>query len=79
VLEYDRTVKLSLYAEAGIRDYWLFNVSDRYLETYSDPAEVVAGQFGYRQRRIVPREEAIALPPFPEEKLELASIFGVSR
>jgi Uma2 family endonuclease len=74
-LEYDRTVKLSLYAEAGIRDYWIFNISDRYLEAYSEPAEVVSGQFDYLTRRIVPREEVIALPPFPEEKLALSSIF----
>lgn len=75
-LEYDRTVKLSLYAEAGIRDYWLFNLVDRYLETYSELAEVVPGQFGYLTRRIVPRQEAIALPPFPQEKLALSSIFS---
>lgn len=77
-LEYDRTVKLSLYAEAGISDYWLFNIGDRYLETYSEPAEVVPGQFGYRNRRIVPREETVALPYFSEARLVLASIFGVS-
>jgi len=78
-LEYDRTVKLSLYAEARIRDYWIFNLSDRYLEAYSDPAEVVLGQFSYRQRQIVPREAMVTLPPFPEEKLALAAIFGVAR
>lgn len=77
-LEYDRTVKLSLYAEAGIRDYWLFNLIDCYLETYSEPAEVVPGQFGYLMRRIVPREEALALPPLPQEKLVLSSIFSIS-
>lgn len=78
-LEYDRTVKLSLYAAAGIRDYWLFNVIDRYLETYSEPAEVVPGQFGYLMRRIVPQEEAIALPPFPQEKLVLPSVFPIAQ
>ncbi|XQQ07989.1 MAG: Uma2 family endonuclease [Leptolyngbya sp. IPPAS B-1204] len=74
-LEYDRTVKLSLYAEASIPHYWLFNVIDRYLEAYGEPAEVVPGQFGYLTRRIVPGQEAVALPPFPQEKLALSSIF----
>ncbi|QKD81924.1 Uma2 family endonuclease [Thermoleptolyngbya sichuanensis A183] len=74
-LEYDRTVKLSLYAEAGIRDYWLFNVVDRYLEAYSQPAEVAPGQFGYLHRQIVTAQAAIALPPFPEQVLSLDCIF----
>jgi Uma2 family endonuclease len=74
-LEYDRTVKLALYAEAGIRDYWLFNVLDRYLEVYSEPSEVVSGQFGYLNRQIVPTSAAIALPPYPEQVLELKMIF----
>ncbi len=74
-LEYDRTVKLSLYAEARIQDYWLFNVLDRYLEAYSEPAEVVPGQFSYLNRQIVTAQAAIALPPLPEAMLQLALIF----
>jgi len=78
-LEYDRTTKLSLYAEAKIRAYWLFNVLDRYLEVYSDPAEVVPGQFGYLNRRLIQGQEAVALPPFPQTKLELSSIFPTAK
>ncbi|HEY9823943.1 MAG TPA: Uma2 family endonuclease [Stenomitos sp.] len=74
-LEYDRTVKLPLYAEAGISDYWLFNLSDHYLEVYSNPAEVTPGQFGYLNRQIVPKGDSIPLPFFPEAKLALSSIF----
>jgi len=74
-LNYDREVKLPLYAEAKIRDYWLFNLPDRYLEAYSEPDEVVSGQFGYLNRRIVPTNGVIALPPFPEQVLDLTSIF----
>lgn len=51
--QYNRTVKLSLYAEAGIPHYWLFNVVDRTLEAHSEPAQVTQGQFGYLNRRIV--------------------------
>lgn len=74
-LEYDRTVKLSLYAEASIPHYWLFNVTDRILETYSEPAQITAGQFGYLNRRIIPTTGVVELPPFPEQVLELASVF----
>lgn len=34
-LEYDREVKLSLYAEAGINNYWIFNLVDSRLEAYN--------------------------------------------
>lgn len=74
-LVYDRTVKLSLYAEASIPHYWLFNVTDRILETYSEPAQITAGQFGYLNRRIIPKTGVVELPPFPEQVLELGSIF----
>ncbi len=73
-LEYDRTVKLSLYAEAGIPDYWLFNVSDRTLEAYSEPAQITPGQFGYLNRRIFIPSSAIALP-VGEQPLSLSQIF----
>ncbi|MBC1218521.1 Uma2 family endonuclease, partial [Nostoc sp. UCD120] len=33
-LKYDQEVKLSVYAEAGISYYWIFNLVDNYLESY---------------------------------------------
>jgi Uma2 family endonuclease len=36
-LEYDRTVKAALYAEASIRDYWIVNLIDNVLEVLRDP------------------------------------------
>ncbi|MCL6433948.1 MAG: Uma2 family endonuclease [Leptolyngbyaceae cyanobacterium HOT.MB2.61] len=73
-LECDRTVKLSLYAEASIPHYWLFNVIDRTLEAYSEPAQITPGQFGYLNRRIFIPAGAIALP-VGEQSLSLAQIF----
>ncbi len=37
-LEFDRERKGSLYARAGIEDYWIVNLVDRVLEVYRDPA-----------------------------------------
>jgi Uma2 family endonuclease len=74
-LDYDREVKLPLYVEAKIPNYWLFNLPDQYLETYSEPAQTGTGRFGYLTRRIVPTNGAIALPPFPDAVLQLASVF----
>lgn len=74
-LDYDRNTKLSLYAEDGIADYWIFNLVSNQLEIYSEPYHNLQGKFGYRQTRIVLPNEAIALPCFPELFLELSTIF----
>lgn len=36
-LEFDRTVKLPLYAEAGIREFWIVNLLDAQLEVHRVP------------------------------------------
>ncbi len=36
-LEYDRTEKLSLYAEAGVDEYWIANVRQQCVEVYRNP------------------------------------------
>src|SRR5437762_1179786 len=36
-LDFDRTHKGSLYARAGIQDYWVVNLVERVLEVYRDP------------------------------------------
>jgi Uma2 family endonuclease len=37
-LEYDRQIKLPLYARAGIPEVWLVNLADEQIETYAVPA-----------------------------------------
>ncbi len=37
-LELDRTIKLPLYAEAGIAEVWIVNLQDRGIEVYRNPA-----------------------------------------
>ena len=36
-LEYDRLVKLPMYAEAGIAEFWIVNLEDDCLEVYRQP------------------------------------------
>jgi Uma2 family endonuclease len=36
-VEYDRQVKASLYAKAGIAEYWLVNLPDEQIEIYARP------------------------------------------
>jgi len=46
-LDYDRTRKASLYARAGIRDYWIFNLVDRQVEVYRGPAPDATQPYGH--------------------------------
>ncbi|MBW4578811.1 MAG: Uma2 family endonuclease [Tildeniella nuda ZEHNDER 1965/U140] len=62
-LEYDREVKRSLYAEAGITHYWIFNLIEQCLEVYSEPYQN-GDVFNYAVRRIVLPKGTIALPEF---------------
>jgi Uma2 family endonuclease len=54
-LQRDRTLKLRVYASAGIVVYWILNLVERQLEVYSDPSE----QGEYRQRVIYRESDAV--------------------
>jgi Uma2 family endonuclease len=49
-LDYDRDSKGSLYARAGISDYWIVNVVDNQVEVYRDPVPDPTARHGYRYR-----------------------------
>lgn len=52
-LEFDRRHKGSLYARAGIRDYWIVNLADRVLEVHRDPGPDASAVYGWRYRSVV--------------------------
>jgi Uma2 family endonuclease len=47
-LAYDRGRKASLYAAAGIADYWIVNLVHRQLEVHRDPVPDDTQPFGFR-------------------------------
>ena len=49
-LAFDRRQKASLYARAGIADYWVVNLVDRVLEVYREPVAAPAAPYGFRYR-----------------------------
>jgi len=49
-LRYDRYRKASLYAQAGIPDYWLLNLPRRQLEVRREPVPMPDRPFGYGYR-----------------------------
>lgn len=74
-LSYDRNRKLSIYAEDGISDYWIFNLQDKQLEAYSEPYRDLQGKFGYASKRIFLPDAVVAIPCFPDRALNLGKIF----
>jgi Uma2 family endonuclease len=47
----DQERKGSLYARAGLADYWVLDLVDRVLEVYREPAADSAAPFGWRYAR----------------------------
>ncbi|ARV63257.1 hypothetical protein BZZ01_26615 [Nostocales cyanobacterium HT-58-2] len=74
-LKYDQEVKLPIYAEADISDYWIFNLVNNCLESYSKPYQDLQGKFGYRKKLIFLPDESVNLPCFPDLILELSKVF----
>ena len=65
-LQTDRTVKLELYARAGIAEYWLVNLVDGQLETHRQP-DPERGQ--YRETTIHYPDERVAPQAFADCQL----------
>ena len=51
-LYFDRQHKGSLYARAGIQDYWIVNLVERVLEVYRDPGPDASALYGWRYRSV---------------------------
>ena len=60
-LRYDRDVKMSLYAAAGVPEAWLVNLRDGWIESNTEPAVD-----GYRVTRRYGLGDAIAPQAFPD-------------
>lgn len=74
-LKYDQEIKLPVYAEAGINNYWIFNLVDNYLECYGEHYQNFKGRFCYRKKLIYLQNELVTLPCFTDLVLDLSKIF----
>ncbi|WP_404785629.1 Uma2 family endonuclease [Altericista sp. CCNU0014] len=74
-LDYDRTTKLTLYAESGIANYWIVNLNAQQLERYSQPYPTAQGEFQYRSKQISLLDESVPIPGFADARLDLKQIF----
>jgi Uma2 family endonuclease len=69
-LEYDRLIKLPMYAEAGILEFWIVNLEDDCLEVYRQPNS--AG--GYADFQILRRGQEIEVAALPGKALSVDDI-----
>jgi Uma2 family endonuclease len=76
-LVFDREIKGSLYARAGIEDYWILNLIDGVLEVCRDPAPDALAPYGWRYQ-----VTTVAVPPavvaplaFPTVGIDVAVLF----
>jgi Uma2 family endonuclease len=63
-LRFDRIEKGSLYARAGIVDYWIVNLVDRVVEVYRDPGADITAPYGWRYmsvERVTPPSSVAAI------------------
>jgi Uma2 family endonuclease len=75
-LNYDRTVKGPLYAEALITHYWIFNVLDRQVECLSQPQQNAQGRWAYGAQQIILPNQMLALPVPLNGAIDLTQIFA---
>ena len=68
-LDYDRDVKLPMYAAAGIPETWIANIPDRQVEAYSEPS---GGE--YRDRRVFDQGESVRPLAFPDVSIPVRRI-----
>jgi Uma2 family endonuclease len=67
---YDRIVKAPLYAQAGVQEYWRFDLSKRHVEVFSAPKN---GQWGRHQK--LSRGE-LPVPGFPSVTVRVEDVVG---
>jgi Uma2 family endonuclease len=75
-LHFDRHQKGSLYARAGIEDYWIVNLVDRVLEIYRDPIPDPSAIYGWRYRSVITLvPPAVAVPlAFASSRIAVADL-----
>ena len=70
-LRYDRGLKGPLYADAGVRDYWIVDLEGDALEVHRDPRAT-----GFQRVERVPRGASLAPLSFPDVTLGVSDILG---
>jgi Uma2 family endonuclease len=68
--EYDRDVKMPLYAESGICEFWLVDVTAGQIEVYRKPA--ASGK--YTDKQVLGKGQRITVEALPGEEFEVEEL-----
>ena len=74
-LNHDRTDKLALYAEAGVREYWIANLIDTCVEVHRQPRP----DGTYAEQRVLRPGEMLEIAALPSVSVAVDQVFGVRR
>lgn len=78
-MEYDRGEKASLYAKAGIMDYWLVNLRHGRVEVRRQPAADPGAFYGFNYALTSVHASGESLTPlaFPHLQLQVTELLGL--
>jgi Uma2 family endonuclease len=71
-LTYDRGPKASLYARAGLADYWIVDIAGKRLEVRRAPASDATQVFGYGYTSVVALIAPATISPLAASRVQLA-------
>ncbi len=72
-MAYDRDVKISLYAAAGVAEVWLFDVSESRLTRYTG---LTTGKYSQIDRLDQNSDSDLELNAMPEIRVNLSMLFA---
>ena len=75
-LAFDRRRKASLYARAGIADYWIVNLVDRQLEVRRNPVADLTQFYGaaYADETVLQAADQATPPAAPQARIAVADL-----
>lgn len=71
-LHMDQTVKMRLYAVAGIPEYWIVDATGKQIEQYTQPTPD-----GYTQKAILKVGDTVRTAQFPDFSLSINQLFRI--
>jgi len=71
-LAFDREEKASLYARAGVLDYWIVNLVDRALEVHREPVPDASVPLGWRYAAVDVLSPGTTVSPLARPKARIA-------
>ena len=78
LLSFDRNEKASVYAKAGIQDYWVLNLVNKRLEIRRGPRELPGSAYGwdYANLSLLATEQSVSPLAFPEVQIRVSDLLG---